>query len=341
MCSYCGTALSDAGSGYKGQALAAIVLGLSSLGLLGVGTVTGVLAIIFAVLAMGKVRAGKGMAMAGMALGGMGLFGQLGLMAILFPALGGARESARQAACQANLSAIGKGTTMYSAASDDRWVFPLIRAKGDPNDAVGSKTHDDKTPFATALGANGMQNVWLLIQDGSVGEAAFHCSSDTGWKKRTEKDKYGWTSDTQFSYGIHWPYDEDNVGTVNPAALSDPNAKPTLVMFADRSPGGPVSATRSHTNHPRHGVTIMHRDTTVRFYKARTDSLAGYDGDDIYTNSAGVAGGIPTDKKDDRGFDAGRWDSSITPAISRSAASQPASGTSPAAKREPSTKDDL
>ena len=252
------------------------------------------------------------------------------LVSILVPTLGRAREMARQAACQANLSAIGKAVTMYSASSQDRWAFPLLKttAKWSWRSATDTActdttTADDemngttvKTPacfMQDLIKENPMQNVWLIIVDGQVGEAAFHCPSDGGWAKRTGTNikKVGWTSNTQFSYGIQFPWDGGPGMTApagslpNTAMLSDSNCKPTIVMFADRNPNGPITATNSPSNHTSDGTTLVRRDTTVAFYNTtsvagvgyngKLDSKCGYNADEIYTNKAnpGVAGGPP------------------------------------------------
>lgn len=48
-------------------------------------------------------------------------------------------------------------------------------------------------------------------------------------------------------------------------------------------------------------------ESSVGFYKSEWDSKAGYQGDDIYTNASGAAGGMPGNAKD----------TSITPGTSR------------------------
>ena len=237
------------------------------------------------------------------------------LVSILVPTLGRARELARQAACMANMSAVGKGIKMYSAGSNDRYPFPLIDDEGNPHSQLGTTNHHNTDPFNTAIGRNGMQNMWLLIRDNTISEDAFHCPSDGGWSARNVNDKYGWTSEKQFSYGIHWPYDKNALGTLNLAALSDSNAKAGLVIMADRSPGFKVSSSHPPTNHSADGEAILKSDSTVSFYKSEDDSEAGYNNDDIYVNNSGAVGGLPKDATGQTG--SARWDTSITPKTSR------------------------
>lgn len=295
----------------KAQATAALVLGIVSLVIPLLSFITGILAIVFGILGMRR-QAGKGMATAGLVMGAIGLvFWPIMIGMVLVPALGRARELARQAACQANLSAIGKSVVMYSGMTSDIHPFPLLRQYGNPNDPVTTSTHANGDLFVgntnKVLGANGMQNAWVLIDQNLVGQAAFHCPSDGGWTLRLESDRFGWTSPTQFSYGVQWPYDGLDEQSPNPAKLSDSNASPSLVIFTDRNPGGSVSPNRQHSNHGADGAAILRKDSSVSFYKNTSNSFGGYGGDDIYTNADGVVGGMPKNT----------YDASITPGASR------------------------
>jgi hypothetical protein len=242
---------------------------------------------------------------------------------VLVVTLGVAREKARQAACMANLSATGKAIAMYSAMSNDQYPFPLLREKGDPMAAVNDKTvaKDREHLFDAAMGDSAMQNVWLLISENLIGKAAFRCPSDVTWTPRETAAEYGWTAPTQFSYGVHFPYDKDAAGTESAAKLSDANFNSGLVIFADRSPGGSVNAQRSPTNHGYHGEAILKRDSSVTFYKSSADSKCGAKSDDIYVNTAGLAGGVPTDPKDK---ELAGTDTSICPPPASQPASKPA-----------------
>lgn len=308
--------------GYTGQATAALVLGIAAILLPGLGLICGALGIVFGILAMQKKRVGKGMAVAGLVLAIAGVGLQLSLVVIIFGAAGKPRELARQAACQANLSAIGKSVIMYSAMSSDQYPFPMIAQYGDPNSAPGPSNHvnGDLEIFSGRLGQCGMQNVWPLIKENLVGVDAFHCPSDGGWTRRSEVDKYGWTDLRQFSYGVHWPYDGSTAAPAdqNPARLSDPNGSPCLVIFTDRNPQTASGTFPAPSNHSRDGEAYLRRDSSVSFYKSAGSAgnfNCGYSGDDIYANSAGVPGGIPCDLPGKKG--SGATDTSIVPVPSR------------------------
>lgn len=248
---------------------------------------------------------------------------------IMVVVLGSAREQARQAACMANLSTIGKGVALYSASTNDQYPFPLLRSQGDPMAPVNATTvaKEQLDMFKPAFGDCAMQNVWLLMGERPfIHSEVFHCPSDGTWTKRTAAAKFGWTAPTEFSYGMHFPYDKDAAGTESAAKLSNADLDPGIVMFPDRSPGGAVGPNLPPTNHGVHGEAYLKRDYSVSFYKSSEDSKCGYHGDDIYVNTYGKAGGVPTDAKDRK---AGT-DTSICP----SPASQPASaaGSAPASK---------
>ena len=298
------------------QATAALVLGIVGVVLPLIGVIPAILAIIFGALASRR-QAGKGMAIAGIVLGGVGLVVSPALLVgILVPTLGRARELARQATCQANLSANGKAIIMYSALSSDQFPFPLIKQYETVANANAALTRDNTTNVTFEkgwqdLGGNSMQNVWLLVKENLVGADAFHCLSDGGWQTRGQSHGYrdgtykqwGWTSLNEFSYGMTWPYDGESESKPNGARLSDPNLNPSLVILSDRNPGGPVGKFPP-SNHPTDGMVILKKDGSVSFYKSTSNSFAGVGGpelgvtDDIYTNAAGQAGGMPSNGND-------------------------------------------
>ena len=249
------------------------------------------------------------------------------LVSILVPTLGRARELARQASCMANISAMGKGVIMYSASSGDKYPFPQLTSG---TGAMGTTYTQSNTDAFLAVGATtppAMQNIWLLINDNSVGEGVFHCPSDGQWASRLNSStmKFGWSSNKEFSYGVQYPYQYSASTTVlNPAWPGDPNGRPGLVIFSDRNPGtqgttatvGGVNAgvTIVPTNHSADGEATGMKDTHVVFYKSLIDSKAGYAGDDIYKSNSGKVGDPPVDISGTGATTgSGAWDTSICP----------------------------
>ncbi len=244
------------------------------------------------------------------------------LATILTPVLmgyGGLRDST---VCQNNLGIIGRKYNDYANSAGLGDPFPRHIDDGDAHDTTatglraGSTLDDDPV---TGIGMCGMQTVWVLIDRGDFADNAFKCPGDAGWTVRssdaTGTKKYGWSSPTEFSYGIHYPYSGN--GAVNPA---DPNARKTavarrlvykenLVLFADRNPGGAVDGTTVvHTNHgeAEGGCIVVARAGNTKFFQCTANSIAGF-GDDIYTDEGDTADPVPDSTTD----------TVITPQVSR------------------------
>jgi len=197
--------------------------------------------------------------------------------------------------CMANLNAIGKAFAMYGAENDDK--YPLLTDQGDATAAVGKHTVSDKLDDGR-LGTNAMQNVWVMMKEpcAYVPQTAFHCPSDRTWTERTASAKYGWTSDTEFSYGLHWPYAKDAGGNENPAALSIALDE-TFTIMADQCPAsGTVGEKVPPSNHPRHGTTYLTPAGAVDIHRSTADAVIN--GDDVYLNARGVRGGLPASDAD-------------------------------------------
>jgi len=288
----------------KGLAIAALVCGICGF-IPCFGLLPGLVGVILGIVAMAIGTRARGMAIAGLATGCAGL----GLHVLFLLAgfiglplgMGRSRELAKQAACMANLNSVGKAIALYTTNNDDQ--FPTLWPQGNPNAALEATSHANVWSIRST---NSMNNVWLLVKEGMVGENAFHCPSDKDWKPRAAPGTYGWADLGQFSYGMHWPYDGDG-STANPARLSDPNLDGGLAIMADRNPGGPVGAGRKPSNHAKDGQAVLYRAYWVNFYKSLTDSKAGAAADDIYINTSRTAGGMPQDPND----------TSITPVPSR------------------------
>ncbi len=280
----------------KSGALATVALVLGICAIIPIlGLLLGLLAVIFGIVSLAKGRPGTGRAVAGIALGVVvGIPATALGISIIMPSLAGARELAKQAACQANLNSMGKSIALYTTMSHDE--FPRLWDSGDPNaklDQTGASTPWD------IQSRNGMNNVWLLVNEGMISASAFRCPSDERWRERATHAAAGWTDTREFSYGIHWPYAAAADGrTPNPAFPGYMNISGDLALMADRSPGGPVTSNRPPSNHTHDGEGVLCRDYSVYFYKSTSNSHAGANGDDIYVNDAGTPGGLPQSATD-------------------------------------------
>ena len=225
------------------------------------------------------------------------------------------------AGCKGNLKGIGIAMLYYAEDVGGESPSLIKPHEAVPNGANGTPTEANQTDYdlggpdrqrtyrdATEseitweiLGDQAMQNVWLMMETGHLAdEKVFRCGGDRSWQRRDkEVAEYGWTDPHQYSYGMQWPYQADAAGNINPAPLGAPNT----VMMADLNPGGPVSKSRPPSNHPKLGTNFLFSDAHVASSPRersprRMVSTLGFEGDEIYTNAAGVAGGLPQSATD-------------------------------------------
>ncbi len=224
------------------------------------------------------------------------------LVAMLLPSLSKIRDTAVLTTCQAHLKIISLGLLTYQ--QNNLSAAPLIKMdEAAPNGANIAPTADSQSDerfssgqWEAVLGDQAMQNVWLLIAaEGYVDEDIFKCPGDKDWRPRDAAGRYGWTSPFQYSYGMQWPYATDADGNGNPALLSADTYRQGVVTFADQNPGGPVGGSRSPSNHPKVGTNYLLADGVVLVSR---DGTSTFNGDEIYTNEDGLAGGLPQSEDD-------------------------------------------
>jgi prepilin-type N-terminal cleavage/methylation domain-containing protein len=243
------------------------------------------------------------------------------LATLLVPAVQRAIELANQASCRANLSGIGKGIAMYKTENRDN--YPLLNKYGDPEDTIDA-TDFAEDPEALAPKTEAvMQNMWLIIEKGLVGEDAFECPSDKDYEARiltqAEIDAglhaVGWMSSSNFSYGMHSLYKTATAGgtTINPAAVAA-QLKGSFIMMADKHPiqgtaaaaegireevteaDGSVTAGIVPSNHPRDGEAYLMSSGAVGWKGSVENSVVN--SDDFYTVQTGATLPIPKNKND-------------------------------------------
>ncbi|KKL85228.1 hypothetical protein LCGC14_1956810, partial [marine sediment metagenome] len=172
--------------------------------------------------------------------------------------------------------------------------FPLRVDHGDADAPLSSKTQSDDL-WDDALTGSAMQNVWLLIADGT-GEEAFHCPSDREWEKRSAEEggtvrRYGWIDARNFSYGLHRPYQETADGEENKAPLTGTPGGGFVIM-ADRNVNGKVywkseQDFNKPANHRNDGLNCLTYQGSVKKHQTTVDSLsansrAGISSDEVY-----------------------------------------------------------
>ena len=246
----------------------------------------------------------------------------VGLFVIFHQSLRPDYNLAKRAVCTSNLSAIGKAIELYMNENHDRPPLLNVHATYDPADvAVPSAQTQTDEAFCTgswesALGANPMQNVWLLIAEDMVQEDRFFCLADTAYEARTQTvdppAEYGWVSPFNYSYGMHVPYDSgNNAAPLNAETLGG------LVIFSDQMPyddNGYHIVDRRHdparrpSNHPKLGTATLTLVGSVATTDA-ANSRCGIDGDEIYANvTSGIVGGIPEADDDTSIAKSGRFE---------------------------------
>ena len=228
------------------------------------------------------------------------------LVGILMPTLGRAREIAQMSMCGANLNGIGKGVIMYQAEAEDK--FPLLSQHTSGADLMAALSTSTDKDNIEDLNSNAMQNVWVMIQKGSISEELVKCPSDKGWKARKDVSgetsatllRYGWNSWENFSFGMHMPYGANHGSPLNGTTL-----KGSFPIFADKnSQSGGVSGSvyyrsssnrRAPGNHPRDGFNYLTYGASCAKQRynegvAQNFSACGVGNDDIYLSQDGGNG---------------------------------------------------
>ena len=170
------------------------------------------------------------------------------LVAILMPGLAKARELARRASCKSNISAIGKGIAIYTAAYKDQWMWMLASSGDAWKDTVTGQNR------ATIPGAGVAQNVsallFVMIRDGQA-PGIFCCPStnDANTKMNASGFYYDFTKYSDqlvehLSYSYQAPMGDANAGG---SGVSN-NSQGGLVVLADRSPCYPSFGTAYPVN---------------------------------------------------------------------------------------------
>ncbi|MCD6378454.1 MAG: prepilin-type N-terminal cleavage/methylation domain-containing protein [Planctomycetes bacterium] len=222
------------------------------------------------------------------------------LISILVPALGRARELARQVSCTANVSAIAKGWALY--ANDNRGAPPILP---DIVDQYSADYRDDLRMgdecTAAALGTGAQQNLCLLVKIGVVPWEVFICpSTETPKADRGSGRKYGLgelvggTRVLYCDYGIQIPYKHDDgpypYGT-NLCPLTK-NMDGGIAILADRAFNGYDRLYKWSRNHPEDGESVMYADGHVKFSRdfvitqsgAKVLNTGGWGRNNIYSS---------------------------------------------------------
>ncbi|MDP6545099.1 MAG: type II secretion system protein [Phycisphaerae bacterium] len=219
------------------------------------------------------------------------------LVALMIPARSIAPpELIKQAECRANLSYIGRAFAMYKHEEDGG--FPLIWSTGQPEADIATSDSAgtiEELRMELAGREAAMQNVWLLIDKGFVGEETFQCPSDEDYRPRRFSDpayrianRVGWWSSANFSYGLHFPYESTMVGgraIENPAHLNA-QLRGSFVIMADKNPSQnnePATGVGSNRSPSNHEDGEMYLTFSGAAGWTESTEHSDVNGDNIYT----------------------------------------------------------
>jgi prepilin-type N-terminal cleavage/methylation domain-containing protein/prepilin-type processing-associated H-X9-DG protein len=218
------------------------------------------------------------------------------LLAALMPMLEHGREQANQVKCANNLHQIGYAITMYANANSG--AYPRTTYVADAPITQGTSP-DAGDPFLTSgPAANDVTAaVFLLIRTQQMPAVLFNCPYN---------DVIQYVPDPQMNlivrsnfsdfrknlgYSFANPYPTTTLARTGYQLTSHLN--PAFVIAADLNSG--EGGVENSPNHEDRGQNVLFADGHVEW---ASSPLVGIRGDNIYTNKAGIAGGMPVDAAD-------------------------------------------
>jgi prepilin-type N-terminal cleavage/methylation domain-containing protein len=160
------------------------------------------------------------------------------LVAILMPGLSKARELARRASCKANISAVGKGIAIYTAANRDQWMWMQSSGTWDST-SIGANMGDANSTTNRSISAL----LFMLIKDGQ-GPAIFTCPSTSDTPDPNSKNGATFNADfngsgnggqEHLSYSYQCPIGDANTGANCKSGVTS-SSEAGVVVLADRTP---------------------------------------------------------------------------------------------------------
>lgn len=174
------------------------------------------------------------------------------LVSILMPSLSKARELAKRASCQMNLSSIGKGMAMYTNNNSDQFPFMIGNSKVWATTPTGGNARIT-APTAAPIARSVTSLMFMLVRDGQAVKA-FNCPSDDANPDPTPmytppastSQEYAWdftetpanTTTRYLSYSYQVPLNDGTNSSNGVTSGTDGG----LVIMADRAPGSAAAA---------------------------------------------------------------------------------------------------
>jgi prepilin-type N-terminal cleavage/methylation domain-containing protein len=217
------------------------------------------------------------------------------LLGFLLPALEKARERADNLRCAANLQQIGVGLLIYSNENHGQYprtvydpAAPLCvgtnAAAPDPFQAGGPNPNDESSPFFLLMRAEGLPA--KLFVDPYTDEVEGIPDPAKDVLSRSNFTDY--KANLSYSYANPYP----SAAAVAAGYQFTNKMNPQLALAADLNPG---VAGQNSRNHERRGQNVLFADNHVDWEQT---ALCGINGDDIYSNQAGVVQASPTNSTD-------------------------------------------
>ena len=263
----------------SGLALAAMIIGIASfplLCLLGLGVLTGILAVVLGIIALVSInknptQGGKGLAITGIVTGGIAVVLTPLLIAILLPSLGKARELSQRSVCAANIRGIMQSMVVYSSDNSDYYPY------------LGPSRIAAQPALARAPGGL-MNDIYVLVSSGQVADRQFLCRSDPAKTVASAAGGTYWTDpaggDPNFCYSYSFAFQYSAPDKLAPWYKSTVN--PGIAIAGDMNPGNqlyPGKTIRNSLNHQGEGQNVSFADAHSEFVRTPT---CGTDGDHIY-----------------------------------------------------------
>jgi prepilin-type processing-associated H-X9-DG protein len=254
------------------------------------------------------------------------------LIAILLPALSGAREQANRVKCAANLRSIGQAMSMYAQENHGQYPRTWWDGTGGANFffSIGTGPPFGFLPNGNPMSGSPHENdftsaYFLLIHYGFVPPDVFVCPStddqkdpllrpgDGPWKRGADLRSSFIITDPlgkDFSYGFTNPYPGGGAtGPLDTTYQYRPTDPADLALAADRNDGqrwntfdpdaGEAKiAPMNSSNHRRKGQNVLFNDGHVSW---EDTPFCGHGRDNIYTRSTKPPGAyflIPSSKYD-------------------------------------------
>jgi prepilin-type N-terminal cleavage/methylation domain-containing protein/prepilin-type processing-associated H-X9-DG protein len=218
------------------------------------------------------------------------------LLGILLPALEHAREQATQIKCANNLHQIGYAISMYANANNG--AYPRTTYVPDAPITQGTGA-DAVTPF---VGGEPAPNdvtaaMFLLIRTQQMPTEVFACPyidvvvfvADPASNLLARSNFSDFKHNLGYSFAN--PYPSTALARTGYQLTSHMN--PAFVVGADLNPG--TGGDANSITHEDRGQNVLFADGHVEW---ASSPLVGIQQDNIYTNKAGVAGGMPVDAAD-------------------------------------------